>query len=130
MWSHILTSRNVAVAKYICFFVAGVLFIIEPLTSVKREANTANIILWHGFMITGAVIGFVGALSKKYLIEGLALPLLGAALVAYVAILLYSATTVTVGLGLLITTAILGLLGRAIAIWELSKIERDIQGRG
>lgn len=123
------TSRNVAVAKYICFFVAGILFVLDPITAVKSEANTANTILWHAFMMTGAVIGFCGALSKRYLIESMALPLLGAGLSAYVVILFSRGERVTVGLALILVTAILGLVGRGIALHELAVIERDIQGR-
>lgn len=128
-----LNSRNVAMAKYICFFVAAVLFVLNSNTSVKEQANQANVILWHVFMILGAVVGFYGAITKRYLIEGLALPLLGAALAAYVAILLSigigTGRSSPAGVGFIILTAILGLIGRGIVLWELSGIERDITRR-
>lgn len=128
--SRLFTSRNVAVCKYVCFFVAGILFIIDPLTTVKSEANTANVYLWHGFMIFGSLIGLIGALLKRYVIEAMGFPLLASALMAYVVILTSRGEEVTVGLGLLVFTAILGLVGRAITLYELTSIERDMQGRG
>lgn len=118
----VLRPRFLMMLTYLLLGAAGASFLFwEPSQGLKVLMGDVQFIVWNTFLMGGALIGIVGAFTKVFRVEIIALPFLGTGLAVYGLVLLprleasTSAGTI-MGVALVFFAAVTGLIGRG---WEL-----------
>lgn len=81
---NIMRPRWVGLAMYAVYLIAGIVFIVLPITDTVREsAGPLGQLAWHVFLVGGSLISLVGVWMRNSLIEGIGIPLIITSTLAY-----------------------------------------------
>jgi hypothetical protein len=133
----IMRPRYIAVTTYFMSLCASVAFIFLPGSSIREQTTPIIIVVFHLFLAGGSLISIWGAYRKKAIVEAIGIPLTGAALLAYGAVLIIVSLTgqanspgAAMGIGFLMFMMVAGLTGRLYECWKLNQISEDLDRRG
>lgn len=126
--------RPLVLVMYLMYLVAGLVFIALPSTDALREdTNWIGQVIWHLFLVGGAITSLVGVWKQNTMVEAIGVPLLVTALSAYAAVLIANDDMLMgarLGLGALILAGSMGLLERLAVFIQRLRIEADLDRRG
>lgn len=131
----ILRPRMLALSGYVAYLIGGLIFLGWPVSLIKEETSPGVVIVWHVFLIAGSLICIYGVLKRKVQIEATGIPLIGAALTAYSALLAFanadpSRAGARIGFAFVLTAAAIGLAGRMTELIKVIRIALTVERRG
>ncbi|HEX2642602.1 MAG TPA: hypothetical protein VHU81_06400 [Thermoanaerobaculia bacterium] len=110
--------RSFQAVAYGFLGLAGAILMADPTRSVQGQTLLIRVFL-SGFLVIGALQAVIGVTLDLWLIEFLGLPLLGAAVLAFVVILLDAQTTGAFAVACFFSAVFTILLRRFLDLWSL-----------
>lgn len=130
----IMRPRYIAFWTYLSYMLAAVVFVLTPTEDTPRYGvGFIALFVWHLFLFMGSAISLVGVIRRHPAIEAIGIPLLASALLGYIVLLEASAIGPVgsrAGMGLVLISTILGLIGRMIEVLRLSRIATELDRKG